>query len=101
MGHRPDLCQPRRPQTGGRREGAAQGEYLLQRKESKVGDGLAKTTGWIRRTLLKKRGVTMIPGVSYERIDEAGLHISVGGEAKTLSRRHHRRLWPGRNRAAS
>ena len=58
--------------------------YLLQRKESKVGDGLAKTTGWIRRTLLKKRGVTMIPGVSYERIDEAGLHISVGGEAKTL-----------------
>ena len=29
--------------------------YLLQRKSSKVGDGLAKTTGWIRRTLLKKR----------------------------------------------
>ena len=58
--------------------------YLLQRKESKVGDGLAKTTGWIRRTLLKKRGVTMIPGVSYEKIDEAGLHITVGGEAKTL-----------------
>jgi 2,4-dienoyl-CoA reductase (NADPH2) len=58
--------------------------YLLQRKESKVGDGLAKTTGWIRRTLLKKRGVTMIPGVNYERIDEAGLHITVGGEAKTL-----------------
>ena len=58
--------------------------FLLQRKESKVGDGLAKTTGWIRRTLLKKRGVTMIPGVSYERIDEAGLHITVNGEAKTL-----------------
>ncbi|MCK6406475.1 MAG: NADPH-dependent 2,4-dienoyl-CoA reductase [Rhodocyclaceae bacterium] len=58
--------------------------YLLQRKESKVGDGLAKTTGWIRRTLLKKRGVTMIPGVSYEKIDDVGLHITVGGEAKTL-----------------
>ena len=58
--------------------------FLLQRKESKVGDGLAKTTGWIRRTLLKKRGVTMIPGVNYERIDEAGLHITVNGEAKTL-----------------
>ncbi|HEX5802545.1 MAG TPA: NADPH-dependent 2,4-dienoyl-CoA reductase [Azospira sp.] len=58
--------------------------WLLQRKESKVGDGLAKTTGWIRRTLLKKRGVTMIPGVSYERIDDAGLHITVNGEAKTL-----------------
>ncbi len=39
--------------------------FLLQRKSSKVGDGLAKTTGWIRRTLLKKRGVQMIAGVSY------------------------------------
>ena len=58
--------------------------YLLQRKSSKVGDGLAKTTGWIRRTLLKKRGVEMIAGVSYERIDNAGLHITVNGEAKTL-----------------
>ena len=59
--------------------------YLLQRKSSKVGDGLAKTTGWIRRTLLKKRGVEMISGVSYERIDDAGLHITVNGEAKTLA----------------
>ena len=59
--------------------------YLLQRKSSKVGDGLAKTTGWIRRTLLKKRGVQMIGGVSYERIDEGGLHISVNGAAKTLA----------------
>jgi 2,4-dienoyl-CoA reductase (NADPH2) len=58
--------------------------FLLQRKASKVGDGLAKTTGWIRRTLLKKRGVTMIPGVSYDRIDDAGLHITVNGEAKLL-----------------
>jgi 2,4-dienoyl-CoA reductase (NADPH2) len=58
--------------------------YLLQRKSSKVGDGLAKTTGWIRRTLLKKRGVEMLSGVSYERIDDAGLHITVNGEAKTL-----------------
>ena len=58
--------------------------YLLQRKSSKVGDGLAKTTGWIRRTLLKKRGVEMIAGVSYERIDDAGLHITVNGQAKTL-----------------
>ena len=59
--------------------------YLLQRKSSKVGDGLAKTTGWIRRTLLKKRGVEMIAGVNYERIDEAGLHITVNGEAKILA----------------
>jgi len=59
--------------------------YLLQRKSAKVGDGLAKTTGWIRRTLLKKRGVAMISGVDYQRIDDAGLHITVDGEAKTLA----------------
>ena len=58
--------------------------YLLQRKESKVGEGLAKTTGWIRRTLLKKRGVMMIPGVSYDAITDTGLNITVNGEAKTL-----------------
>ena len=53
--------------------------WLLQRKGSKIGEGLAKTTGWIRRTLLKRRGVTMMPGVIYERIDDAGLHIKVDG----------------------
>jgi 2,4-dienoyl-CoA reductase (NADPH2) len=58
--------------------------WLLQRKASKVGDGLAKTTGWIRRTLLKKRGVKMIPGVEYERIDDAGLHIRVDGKPEVL-----------------
>ena len=58
--------------------------FLLQRKSSKVGDGLAKTTGWIRRTLLKKRGVKMLAGVDYERIDAAGLHITINGEPKTL-----------------
>jgi 2,4-dienoyl-CoA reductase (NADPH2) len=58
--------------------------WLLQRKASKVGDGLAKTTGWIRRTLLKKRGVKMLPGVEYERIDDAGLHIRVGGKPQRL-----------------
>ena len=58
--------------------------WLLQRKPGKVGEGLAKTTGWIRRTLLKKRGVTMIPGVEYTRIDDAGLHIRVGGEPRVL-----------------
>ncbi|WP_300336083.1 NADPH-dependent 2,4-dienoyl-CoA reductase [Accumulibacter sp.] len=58
--------------------------FLLQRKSSKVGDGLAKTTGWIRRTLLKKRGVQMIGGVNYQRIDDAGLHITVDGQERTL-----------------
>ena len=58
--------------------------WLLQRKQSKVGAGLAKTTGWIRRTLLKRRGVVMIAGVEYDRIDDAGLHFRVDGETQTL-----------------
>ncbi len=58
--------------------------WLLQRKTSKVGDGLAKTTGWIRRTLLKKRGVGMLSGVAYQRIDDAGLHITVDGQPQLI-----------------
>ena len=58
--------------------------YLLQRKTSKVGEGLGKTTGWIHRTGLKNRGVEMIPGVQYRRIDDAGLHITVGDKDMTL-----------------
>ncbi|HRH29895.1 MAG TPA: FAD-dependent oxidoreductase, partial [Aquabacterium sp.] len=54
--------------------------YLLQRKTSKVGDGLGKTTGWIHRTSLKNRNVEMIAGASYSKIDDAGLHINVGGK---------------------
>ncbi len=54
--------------------------FLLQRKTSKVGDGLGKTTGWIHRTSLKNRNVEMIAGASYNKIDDAGLHISVGGK---------------------
>ncbi|MEU8764732.1 NADPH-dependent 2,4-dienoyl-CoA reductase [Streptomyces sp. NPDC048659] len=58
--------------------------HLLQRKTTKVGAGLGKTTGWIHRTELKHRGVTMVAGVSYERIDDAGLHVTIDGEAKVL-----------------
>ncbi|MEU0335918.1 NADPH-dependent 2,4-dienoyl-CoA reductase [Streptomyces sp. NPDC006193] len=58
--------------------------HLLQRKTSKVGAGLGRTTGWIHRTELKHRGVTMVPGVRYDRIDDAGLHITVGGESTVL-----------------
>jgi 2,4-dienoyl-CoA reductase (NADPH2) len=59
--------------------------WLLQRKTTKVGEGLAKTTGWIRRTLLRKRGVRMLSGVTYQRIDDSGLHIVVDGDAQTLA----------------
>ncbi|MFJ8005207.1 oxidoreductase [Streptomyces fagopyri] len=58
--------------------------HLLQRKASKVGAGLGKTTGWIHRTELKHRGVTMVPGVRYDRIDDAGLHVTVDGAGQVL-----------------
>ncbi len=58
--------------------------WLLQRKESKVGDGLGKTTGWIHRTVLKNRKVQMLSGVQYLGIDDEGLHIQVGETKQCL-----------------
>ncbi|NIH23821.1 NADPH-dependent 2,4-dienoyl-CoA reductase [Providencia heimbachae] len=49
--------------------------YLLQRKNSKVGAGLGKTTGWVHRLSLMKRGVQMLNAVEYMRVDDDGLHI--------------------------
>jgi 2,4-dienoyl-CoA reductase (NADPH2) len=51
---------------------------MLQRKPSKVGKGLGKTTGWIHRASLTMKEVKMIAGVNYEKIDASGLHISFG-----------------------
>ena len=51
---------------------------LLQRKASKPGKGLGKTTGWIHRAALRMKGVAMQGGVTYERIDADGLHVSTG-----------------------
>ena len=58
--------------------------YLLQRKASKVGDGLGKTTGWIHRTSLKNREVDMLNNVSYRKVDDEGLHITVGDKDITI-----------------
>ena len=66
------------------RHAAVREVYLLQRKTSKVGKGLGKTTGWIHRTSLVNHNVQMIPGVQYDKIDDAGLHITVNDEAKCL-----------------
>ena len=64
---------------------AAREVYLLQRKKTKVGDGLGKTTGWIHRAGLKSKNVQMLNSVEYVKIDDAGLHISVaGGEPQVL-----------------
>lgn len=51
---------------------------LLQRKAQKLGKGLGKTTGWIHRAALKMKGVEMVGGVNYERIDADGLHVTFG-----------------------
>lgn len=59
--------------------------FLLQRKKSKVGAGLGKTTGWIHRTELLKKGVTFLSGCDYQHIDDEGLHISVDGEYQCLN----------------
>jgi 2,4-dienoyl-CoA reductase (NADPH2) len=50
-----------------------------------VGDGLGKTTGWIHRTGLKNRAVHMIAGATYDKVDDAGLHITVGGESQLIA----------------
>ena len=58
---------------------------MLQRKASKPGEGLGKTTGWIHRATLLARGVKMIPSVSYQKIDDEGLHVLIGDEAQVLN----------------
>ncbi len=58
--------------------------YLLQRKKSKVGAGLGKTTGWVHRAGLQHRGVKMLASCDYQRIDDQGLHLSVAGEPTLL-----------------
>ncbi|MET9686989.1 NADPH-dependent 2,4-dienoyl-CoA reductase [Streptomyces sp. NPDC006514] len=67
------LTAPERPAT-------PRQVHLLQRKATKVGAGLGTTTGWIHRAELKHRGVVSVAGATYDRIDDQGLHITVGGE---------------------
>jgi len=57
---------------------------LLQRKKSKVGKNLGKTTGWIHRAGLVKKGVKMLSGCQYLGITEEGLEITVLDEPHTL-----------------
>jgi 2,4-dienoyl-CoA reductase (NADPH2) len=57
---------------------AAREVYLLQRTKGPQGRRLGKTSGWVHRASLKAKGVQQLSGVNYERIDDAGLHISFG-----------------------
>jgi 2,4-dienoyl-CoA reductase (NADPH2) len=59
--------------------------YLLQRKASKLGAGLGKTSGWVHRAVLARNGVVMLGGVQYNRIDDRGLHITVDGAERLLA----------------
>jgi 2,4-dienoyl-CoA reductase (NADPH2) len=58
--------------------------WLLQRKTSAVGKGLGRTTGWTHRLTLQRRGVKMVAGVEYDRIDDAGLYLRIEGEPQML-----------------
>ncbi|AEP30313.1 NADPH-dependent 2,4-dienoyl-CoA reductase [Brumicola nitratireducens] len=58
--------------------------FLLQRKTTKVGAGLGKTTGWAHRAGLMMKGVKMIAGVEYLKVDDAGLHIRVNDQVQIL-----------------
>jgi 2,4-dienoyl-CoA reductase (NADPH2) len=66
--HGGGLTEPHPPE-------AARDVWLLQRKASKVGAGLGKTTGWIHRAGLVARDVAMMPGVTYERIESQTLAV--------------------------
>ena len=59
--------------------------WLLQRKASKPGKGLGKTTGWIHRATLQQRGVRLMPGVTYRGVDDQGLHILAEGREQCLA----------------
>ncbi|MDP3652805.1 MAG: NADPH-dependent 2,4-dienoyl-CoA reductase [Rhodoferax sp.] len=62
--------------------------FLLQRKAGKPGAGLGKTSGWVHRAVLQRNGVEMLSEVEYTRIDDAGLHIKVGGVPRVLEVDH-------------
>ena len=49
---------------------------MVQRKTSRMGKGLGKTTGWVHRASVKMKGVEQILGATYDKIDDAGLHLS-------------------------
>jgi 2,4-dienoyl-CoA reductase (NADPH2) len=62
--------------------------FLLQRKQSKLGASLGKTSGWVHRATLQRKGVEMLAGVDYQKIDDRGLHVTVGGAPRLLEVDH-------------
>ena len=62
--------------------------FLMQRKATKVGAKLGKTTGWVHRLSLKSKNVSMINAVEYNKIDDKGLHYTRKGEQHILEVDH-------------
>ncbi|WP_286298883.1 NADPH-dependent 2,4-dienoyl-CoA reductase [Vibrio apostichopi] len=58
--------------------------WVMQRKAGRVGKGPGKTTGWIHKRTLEKRGVNLLGGVSYNKIDDDGLHITINKKEQVL-----------------
>jgi 2,4-dienoyl-CoA reductase (NADPH2) len=56
---------------------------LLQRKSTPIGIALGKTSGWAHRAVLKQAGVRLVSGVTYDRVDDDGLHVTVDGAPVT------------------
>lgn len=77
VGSRGGLKAPNRPET-------PRQVILLQRKASKPGKGLGKSTGWVHRASLRHRGVEALAGCEYVGIDDEGLHIRIDGEPRRL-----------------
>ncbi len=66
-------------------EAADRKVIMMQRKETKLGAGLGKTTGWIHRTSLRHKRVEMMNGVEYEAITDAGVRIRIGDEVREIA----------------
>jgi len=58
--------------------------WLLQRTPGTPGKRLNKTTGWVHRAALKMKNVKLLGGVGYERIDDAGLHVTIDGKPQII-----------------
>jgi 2,4-dienoyl-CoA reductase (NADPH2) len=66
-------------------EAPAREVWLLQRTPGTPGKRLNKTTGWVHRAALKMKSVKMLGGVNYERIDDAGLHVTIDGMSQVIN----------------
>jgi len=61
---------------------------LVQRKTTRIGIGLGKTSGWAHRSVLRQSGVVQVTGATYDAVDDAGLHVTVDGEARVIECDH-------------